>query len=153
MQTSNEIGYLPPFPLIRYVCVAPLCAAHSQLDAYFIIRFSNRANHPNLLATYVVVFLRRRKCHFMCVRSVSSLVLFASSVFIGLFNIRIRLRRCNDGIMIIAAKMAKDLKCDNACGCDFAFWECRFCIDCLLCRQFQRLLITSLNHICSHTLN
>ena len=32
-----------------------------------------------------------------------------------LFNIRIRLRRCNDGIMMIVAKMAKDLKCDNVC--------------------------------------
>lgn len=129
------------------MCVARffLCDTHSQLDAYFIIRFQRRqtkANHQHFesieLPSVVPISFYLFGDIVVCVCRAYGFLGFSPSCFFTsrqcvkfgfyrfLFNIRIRLRRCNDGIMMIVAKMAKDLKCDNVCVC-----RCRrFCIDC-----------------------
>lgn len=68
--------------------------------------------------------------------------------------------QCNDGIMIIAAKMAKDLKCDNFCMCCVALSQricertnlrvrvCEYCQCCLCIDCFSATIPTVTYHVC-----
>lgn len=86
-------------------------------------RITSISSRYNFLLSFSFHFIRWVTLWCVCVcRAYGFFSFFSTSrqcVKFGfyrfLFNIRIRLRRCNDGIMMIVAKMAKDLKCDNVC--------------------------------------
>lgn len=151
-----------------YLCVCYcflffLCDTHSQLDAYFIIRFrtEGKLKRITIFSTHSN-FLLSFSFYFICLATLWCTCVFPSAFFFAisrsvwnfgfyrfLFNIRIRLWRCNDGIMIIVAKIAKDLKCDNVC-CRCCRRRRCFCIDCHSATIVMSL-ITFLNLTYTHT--